>query len=184
MQEGTAVSATDQKGGSSLPATVPSNHAAPASRGLGRVLLVGSSGGHLAQLLPLRALFGADQRTWVTFQTLDAVGALEEEQDIVWAHHPTTRNLPNLLRNTAQAWRTIRARRPDLIVTTGAAVAFPYFLLSRLFGVRTVYIEVYDRIDSATLTARLCSPFTDLFAVQWNEQRTLYRDTVTVGPLL
>ncbi|SIT84214.1 hypothetical protein [Microbacterium sp. RU33B] len=151
---------------------------------LGRVLFVGSSGGHLAQLLPLRDLFHHDDRSWVTFPTTDATGALSEESDVVWASYPTTRNLPNLLRNTLQAWHLMRSRRPDVVISTGAAVALPYFILSRFFGARTAYIEVYDRVDSPTLTARLCSPFTDLFAVQWDEQRRLYRDTVTIGPLL
>lgn len=149
-----------------------------------RVVLAGSSGGHLAQLLPLRDLFAPDHRTWVTFQTPDAVGALDEEGDVVWGHHPTTRNIPNLLRNAAQAWRVMRRVRPDYVVSTGAAIALPYFVLSRLFGARTIYIEVYDRVDSATLTARLCRPFTDLFAVQWPEQRPLFRGAVVIGPLL
>lgn len=151
---------------------------------LGHLLLVGSSGGHLAQLLPLRSLVDADHRTWVTFPTADAKGALDGESDVEWAHYPTTRNIPNLLRNTVMAWRVLRRTRPDFVVSTGAGVALPYFVLSRLFGARTVYIEVFDRIDSATLTARLCSPFTDLLAVQWAEQSTLYRGSVTVGPLL
>lgn len=166
----------------SVPEDVMSDDTPHAS--LGRVLLVGSSGGHLAQLLPLRALFDAENRSWVTFNTPDAVGALEDERNVAWASFPTTRNLPNLVRNTIQAWRVMRATRPDLVVTTGAAVAFPYFIFSRLFGARTVYIEVYDRVDSPTLTARLCSPFADLMAVQWAEQQSLYRGALVVGPLL
>lgn len=150
----------------------------------GRVFFVGSSGGHLAQMMPLTQLFSPEHRTWVTFQTGDALGALRDEKDVVWAYHPTTRSIRNLLRNAVLAWRLLRERRPDVIISTGAAVAFPYFVLSRLFGARTVYIEVYDRVDSPTLTARLCSPFTDLMLVQWDEQRALYRDTIAIGPLL
>jgi hypothetical protein len=70
------------------------------------------------------------------------------------------------------------------MVTTGAAVALPYFVLGRLLGRRTVYIEVFDRIDSPTLSGRLCRPFTDLMLVQWPEQAELYNDAVVVGPLL
>lgn len=149
-----------------------------------RVLFVGSSGGHLAQLLPLKRLVAPSDRIWVTFDTTDAKGALDGESDVVWAHHPTTRNVRNLLRNTVQAWRVMRSRRPHVVVTTGAAVAFPYFVLSRLFGAATLYVEVYDRVDSATLTSRLCSPFADVMAVQWDEQRALYRQATVVGPLL
>lgn len=145
---------------------------------------MGSSGGHLAQLLPLRAIIDPEDRSWVTFCTPDAVGALSEEVDVVWAYHPTTRNLRNLMRNAVLALKFMRTRRPDIVVTTGAAVAFPFFVLSRFYGARTVYIEVFDRVDSSTLTAKLCSPFADAVLVQWPEQVTLFRESELIGPLL
>jgi hypothetical protein len=149
----------------------------------GHALLVGSSGGHLAQLWAVARLWPVGRRSWVTFDTPDAVSLLAGEA-VVWAHHPTTRSLTKLVRNTVLAWRVLRRSRPDVIVSTGAGVAVPFFVLGRLFGVPTVYIEVYDRIDTPTLTGRLCRPFTTLFLVQWEEQRRLYRDAVVVGPLL
>lgn len=148
-----------------------------------RVLLVCSSGGHLAQLLALRPWWAGRQRHWVTFGTADARSQLEGEP-VTWAHHPTTRNIPNLLRNTWMALRVLRRERPELVVTTGAGVALPFFVLSRLLRSKTVYVEVYDRLDSRTLTARLCRPFTDLFCVQWDEQRELYPGAIVIGPLL
>jgi UDP-N-acetylglucosamine:LPS N-acetylglucosamine transferase len=147
-----------------------------------KVLLVGSSGGHLAQLLCLRSWWSAEDRLWVTFDTADAVSRLEGEPTR-WAYHPTTRNLPNLVRNTVQAVGVLRSYRPDVVITTGAGVAVPYFWLARLFRARTVYLEVFDRIDSRTLTARLCRPVTDLFLVQWDEQLALYPGAVLLGPV-
>jgi UDP-N-acetylglucosamine:LPS N-acetylglucosamine transferase len=82
------------------------------------------------------------------------------------------------------AWRALRAFRPDVVVSTGAAVAVPVFYLARLMGIRTVYIEVYDRIDSATMTGRLCRPVSDIFAVQWEEQLSIYPSATVIGPLL
>ncbi|MGH3659366.1 MAG: UDP-N-acetylglucosamine--LPS N-acetylglucosamine transferase [Micromonosporaceae bacterium] len=148
-----------------------------------RALLVGSSGGHLAQLLALRPWLADRERTWVTFRTPDAESLLAGETT-VWAYHPTTRNVPNLIRNTLLAVRLLARSRPDVVISTGAAVAFPFFVLARLLRVPTVYIEVYDRIDTPTLTARLCRPFTSLFLVQWEEQRRFARDSVVVGNLL
>ncbi|MQA93425.1 MAG: UDP-N-acetylglucosamine--LPS N-acetylglucosamine transferase [Streptosporangiales bacterium] len=148
-----------------------------------RALLVGSSGGHLAQLLALRPWWDGRERTWVTFRTPDAESLLAGEHT-VWAHHPTTRNIPNLIRNTLLAVRLLARSRPDVVISTGAGVAFPFFVLARLLRVPTVYIEVYDRIDTPTLTARLCRPFTSLFLVQWEEQRRFARDSVVVGNLL
>ncbi|HWM00874.1 MAG TPA: hypothetical protein VNP92_00905 [Actinophytocola sp.] len=145
-----------------------------------RVLMVGSSGGHLTQLIALRPWWEQHERTWVTFETLDATSKLAGE-DVVWAHHPTTRNLKNLARNTALAWRTMRSFRPDVVVSTGAGVAVPFFWMRRPFGAASVYLEVFDRIDSRTLTGRLCRPFSDLFLVQWPEQQRLYPASRLVG---
>ena len=149
----------------------------------GRVLLVGSSGGHLAQLLALATLWPRERRHWVTFDTADAVSQLVAE-DVTWAHHPTTRNVPNLVRNTALARRVISEQHPDVIVSTGAGVAYPFFMIGRAKGIPTVYVEVYDRIDSRTVTGRRCRPFSTLFCVQWEEQQRLYPGSVLVGPLL
>jgi UDP-N-acetylglucosamine:LPS N-acetylglucosamine transferase len=148
-----------------------------------RALLVGSSGGHLAQLIALHPWWSEMERHWVTFDTPDARSALRDEA-VTWAYHPTTRNVPNLVRNTVQAVRELRRHRPDVVVSTGAGVALPYFVLARAMGVLTVYVEVYDRVDTATLTGRLCRPFTRLMLVQWPEQLGLYRDAQLVGPLL
>ena len=92
--------------------------------------------------------------------------------------------MPNLLRNARQARRVLRDFRPDVIVSSGAGVALPYFVLGRLRGRLTVYVEVYDRVETPTLTGRLCRPFTKLMLVQWPEQVRLYRGSHVVGPLL
>lgn len=145
-----------------------------------KVLLVCSSGGHLTQLMCLESWWSDQERTWVTFDSEDATSKLEGER-VVFAHHPTTRNVKNLLRNTFLAWRLLRRERPEVVVSTGAGVAVPFFWLARAMGIRTIYLEVFDRIDSPTLTGRLCRPVTDLFLVQWPEQSQHYKDAVLLG---
>ncbi len=149
----------------------------------GPVMMVSTQGGHLAHLLALRPWWSERDRLWVCPATPDVLDRLEGER-LQPSYHPTTRNVPNLLRNTAQAVGVIRRFRPTVIVSTGAASAVPYFVLGRARGIRTVYIEVFDRIDSATLTGRLVRPVTDLMLVQWPEQTQLYDDSVEIGPLL
>lgn len=146
-----------------------------------RLLLVASGGGHLGQLLPLAPWWSRHDRVWVTFDTASA--AQVGDDPVVFAHHPTTRNIPNLLRNTALAWRVLRRERPDVVVSTGAGVAVPFFVMAKVLGVRTVFLEVYDRIDSRSLTGRLCRPFSDLFLLQWERQRELYGDGIVIGGL-
>src|SRR4051812_7156800 len=114
-----------------------------------KVALVCSSGGHLLQLHQLKPWWEGLDRIWVTFDTPDAVSMLEGE-DAIWAHHPTTRNIPNLLRNVRLAWRVLRRDRPDVVVSSGAAVAFAFFVVARLMGIKTGDVEVYDPIDLPT----------------------------------
>ncbi len=148
-----------------------------------RVLIVCSSGGHLVQLHNLKPWWEQHDRIWVTFEKLDSKSLLAGES-VTWAHHPTTRNLRNLARNLGLAWGLLRSYRPDLVVSSGAGVAFPFFLLARLLGHKTVYVEVYDRIDSATMTGRLCYPLSNLFLLQWEEQRHIYPKGIVIGNLL
>jgi UDP-N-acetylglucosamine:LPS N-acetylglucosamine transferase len=148
-----------------------------------RILLVCSSGGHLIQLHNLKPWWEQHDRMWVTFEKLDSKSLLAGER-IAWAHHPTTRNLRNLVRNLLLAWRLLTGYRPDVVMSNGAGVAFPFFLIARLLGVKTVYVEVYDRVDSATMTGRLCYPLSHLFLLQWEEQRRLYPKGVVIGSLL
>ena len=166
-----------------LPVDQRQPEARPSEPPGGRVLLVCSSGGHLAQLYRLQPWWRRRHRTWVTFDTPDATSLLADE-DVVWAHRPTTRNLRNLARNTVLAWRTMRRLRPSLVVSDGAGVALPFFLLARLSGIPTAYLEVYDRIDSRTLTGRLCYPLSSLFLLQWTDQAALYPKGLVVGRLL
>jgi UDP-N-acetylglucosamine:LPS N-acetylglucosamine transferase len=147
------------------------------------IMLVGSSGGHLAQLFALRPWWTGRERTWVTFDTPDAVSLLTGE-NVIYAHYPTTRNVRNLTRNAFLARRLLRELRPDVVISTGAGVAVPFFAIAHQMGIPTVYVEVYDRIETPTLTARLCRPFTSKMLVQWEEQLTLYANSELVGPLL
>jgi len=147
------------------------------------VMLVASTGGHLAQLLQLEPWWRLHRRTWVTFDKPDARSTLVGE-DVVWAHHPTTRNIPNLMRNALLAGQVVHSRRPDVVVSSGAGVALPFFVAARALSIPTVFLEVYDRVDSTTLTGRMCRPFSTSFCVQWPEQRALYAGSELVGPVL
>ena len=148
-----------------------------------RIALVGSSGGHLTHLLALRSVWETTDRFWVTFPTPDAIERLAGER-VYWCHHPTNRNLPNLARNTLLASRVLRKERPDLILSSGAAVAAPFAYLGRLQGSRFVFLEVVDRVASATLTGRLVEPAAAFVAVQWPEQARLYRKARVVGRVI
>lgn len=149
-----------------------------------KVGIVCSSGGHLAQLHCLNDWWEKHDRFWVSFDKPDATSLLREEE-VYWGHFPTNRNLRNLIRNAGQALRVLRKERPDILVSNGAGLSVPYFWVGKLlFGCKTVYIEVYDRIDSPTLSARLVRPVLDQMVIQWEDQRTFYPEAENLGAVL
>jgi hypothetical protein len=176
------VTALDEQAPAAAAAQPPAD-AVDTARAAFDLLLVCSSGGHLAQLAALGPWTSRHRRHWVCFDTPDAVSLLRDER-VTWAHHPTTRNLLNLLRNFVLAWRLLTRERPDVVLSTGAGTALPFFVMARLRRIPTVYLEVYDRMDTPTLTARLCGPFTDRMLVQWDEQARLYPGAEVVGVVL
>lgn len=148
-----------------------------------KVMMVCSSGGHLTQLYQLREWWEEQDRLWVTFADDHARTLLRGER-VEFAFSPTTRNIPNAIRNLRLAVRLLRQERPDVVVSDGAGIAFPFFLAARALGTRTVYVEVYDRISQPTLTGRLCYPLAELFLLQWQEQAKAYPKGKLIGGLL
>lgn len=147
-----------------------------------KVCFVGSSGGHLTHLYMLKPFWQDQERFWVTFDKEDARSLLEGER-MFPCHFPTNRNLKNLIKNTFLAWKILRREKPELIISSGAAVAVPFFYLGKLFGAKTVYIEVFDRIDAPTLSGKLVYPVTDKFIVQWEEMKKVYPKAVNLGSI-
>ena len=121
-----------------------------------------------------------EDRFWVTFDKTDAKSILKEER-FYPCYYPTNRNVKNTIKNTILAFKILRKEKPDLIISSGAAVAVPFFWLGKLFGAKTVYIEIFDRIDKPTLTGKLVYPVTDKFIVQWEELKKVYPKAINLG---
>lgn len=132
------------------------------------VCLVCSSGGHVLELKRLESAWTGSRRFWVSFPGFDTDCLLMNER-VIPAYHPTNRNIWNLFRNLIVAWRVLGSERPDVIVSTGAGVAIPFFYLARIKGIPTVYIESFTRIRKLSLTGRLVYPVATRFLVQWPE---------------
>lgn len=147
-----------------------------------KICLVGSSGGHLIHLYMLKPFWNDKERFWVTFNKADAQSLLENEKKYS-CYYPTNRSLKGLVNNTIIAWNVLKKEKPDLIISSGAAVAVPFFFLGKLFGSKLIYIEVFDRIDKPTITGKLVYPIADKFIVQWEEQKKVYKRAINLGSI-
>lgn len=130
----------------------------------GKLGLVCSHGGHLTEMLELAQAF-EDCETFYFCYDAD-----------------TTRRLPNAylvpnrpyspIRFAINLWRLFgifRREKPDAIISTGAEIAIPAFLIARLLGVSTIYIECGAQFITPSATGRILSRVADNFYVQWPE---------------
>ncbi len=147
-----------------------------------KICLVCSSGGHFRHLSKLETFWKKHERFWVTFDKEDTKSTLENEK-IYPCCYPTNRNIKAFFLNTALAWKVLRKEKPDIIISSGAAVAVPFFYVGKILGIKTMYIEVFDRIDKPTLTGKFVYPVTDRFIVQWEEMKKFYPKAENLGSI-
>lgn len=147
-----------------------------------KVCLVGSSGGHLTHLYMLKPFWKNKNRFWVTFDKEDAKSLLENEK-VYPCYYPTNRSIKALIKNLKVAYKVLKKEKPDLIISSGAAVAVLFFYIGKIMGAKLIYIEVFDRLDKPTMTGRMVYPITDKFIVQWEEQRKVYKKAINLGSI-
>jgi UDP-N-acetylglucosamine--N-acetylmuramyl-(pentapeptide) pyrophosphoryl-undecaprenol N-acetylglucosamine transferase len=146
-------------------------------------LLVASTGGHLKQLHRLhRRLVGIDGPfRWATFDTPQSRSLLEGEA-VDFVRFVGGRDPANVLRNVPVADRILRRSELNAIVSTGSAVALPFFALGRARGLRCHYIESAARSDGPSKTARMISRIPGVYLYTqypaWADHKWHYRGAV------
>ena len=145
-----------------------------------RICFVSSSGGHWEQLIKLRKLQNKYDGFFVTEKTKIPLDAkyllLQTDLKDRWVIPKMTANM--LI--TLIIW--VR-ERPDLIITTGTIVAYPFYLLAVLFRKKFIFIETFGRADMPTVAGKMMEKHADLFIVQWESQKKYYKKAIYGGCL-
>lgn len=148
-----------------------------------KICIPTSSGGHLTHMMLLKPFWKEHDRFWVTFNKIDAQSQLKDEKKY-WCHYPTNGNYWNLFRNFFLALKILRKERPDIIISSGAAISIPFFWLGKkFFHCKCFYIEVFDRINKDTKSGRFCYKYADEFFVQWEEMLKVYPKAKYIGKI-
>ncbi len=122
----------------------------------GRAALVASTGGHLEQIVRLRRLLGIDPHPlWITFDTPQARSLLSQEQRIVYVPYVGSRDLRGTARTVVPMAAALRDYKPDVVLSTGAALAGAALPLARVCGSTAVYLESVSRFRGPSMTGRV-----------------------------
>lgn len=148
-----------------------------------KIAIVTSKGGHLYQIMRLKHWWNKYDRFFVTLPGLDSESVLENER-VYFGFSPETRSITNAMRHLFQAVSILRRERPTIMVSSGAGIAAPYFLVAKCLGIRTIFIEVFDRVDHPSLTGRLVRPIADFILIQHKHQKNWYPRSVYKGAIV
>ena len=91
--------------------------------------------------------------------------------------------LLRMMRMALEQIRIFIVERPDVILTTGAAVAIPMCLIGKMFHRKVIYIESFARMTTPNKTGLLIYRFADLFIIQWEELKKYYPKAVYGGSI-
>jgi len=137
-----------------------------------RIVGISSGGGHLTELLTITGHL--PQLTALITEN----GAVKRNdgsglplQPILDPH----RSLVGFFRNTFQSVRYLQRYKPDVVISTGAGMTVPFFLLARLFG--AVWIT------TPSMTGRILYPFSSFFIVQNKTLLPFYKKAVVASIL-
>ena len=151
-----------------------------------KILFPSSSGGHLAEIAQLKRLFENYEYLIVTEDIpLNRIILKERNYKLV---RPNGQNRDlvfwrNFLINWFLSLKILLQFKPDIIITTGSHTAVPFCYLGKILGCKVIYILSFSRIDSRAKAADLVYPIADLFFVQWERMKAIYKKGIYAGPI-
>ena len=146
-----------------------------------KICFVYSYGGHWEQLQKLKPLADKYEGFFVTEKTqFDAPLAsyFMMQTDLKDKLMPF-----KMLVNSVKALKIWIKEKPDLIITTGTMVAYPFYLLSIICKKKFIFIETFGRANMPTVAGKLMEKHSDMFIVQWETQKKHYKKAIYGGCL-
>lgn len=154
------------------------------SKKLKKICLIASAGGHISELMQLNEAINNYDHFYVvpkTEWTKRIDGRKYFIKDL--NRKNTITKIFTAIIMFIQQLPIFIKERPDVVITTGAAVAIPICLYAKLFHKKTIYIESICRINSRSATGNFLYGKVDLFIVQWKELLLCYSDAVYGGKI-
>ena len=147
-----------------------------------KVCFISSAGGHLEQIKQLKQVINNYDCFFVTSKT-KATEKMKEKKYFVDDLNRKSKllKLISMCSMLIQQLKIFVKGKPDVIITTGAAIAIPMCLFGHLFKKKVIYIESYARMKSVNKSGRVIYKFADLFIVQWEELLKYYPKAVYGG---
>ena len=148
-----------------------------------KICLTASAGGHLTQLLKL-------SESWQGYKTFCVTTSevyRERLQEYGKAYTVGECNREHPLRFILVLIRCIKVmsrERPDVVISTGAAVGCILCFLGKLSGAKIVWLDSITNVERISLSGKMVRYIADLCLVQWPELAEQYSNVEYVGTVI
>jgi UDP-N-acetylglucosamine transferase subunit ALG13 len=103
-----------------------------------------------------RRIAGLDSVTWAVAESPQSKTLLAG-QDIHWIPDIQPRQIRETMAMLGVARRIVQSERVDVVVSTGASVAIPFFVAARMYGAEGHYIESAARVEGPSITGQVAA---------------------------
>ncbi len=148
-----------------------------------KICLAASAGGHLTQLLKLSESWQGYDTIYVTTSSL----VREKLQKYGKIYTVGECNREHMLRVIVVVLRCINIilrERPDVVISSGAAVGCIMCFLGKILGVEIIWLDSITNVERISLSGRMVRYIADLFLVQWPELAEQYINVEYAGEVI
>ena len=139
-----------------------------------KICFAASSGGHLDELLKLNPFLKERHNVFIV---TEKTPAFSPAPGYYYLHQVNRKEWNCLFLMAANAFLSLRIllkEKPDVLITTGALCVIPICLLTKLFGIRLIFIETVAVVTKPSRTGRFLYPLADRFYIQWKPLKKYY----------
>lgn len=148
-----------------------------------KICLAASAGGHLSQLLKIAPASHDYEIFCLT--TLEEVRGKLQHFGPVNVVGECNRQYPmRVLKVFARCVNVVFREKPDVIISTGAAVGCITCFLGKLVGSKIIWMDSITNVERLSLSGRMVRYIADLFLVQWPELTQKYKKVEYVGEVI
>jgi len=124
--------------------------------------MVCSHGGHLTEMMQIEEAIKGHELFFITY-----ISSRTRELNRAYLIERFTAKPWKIPLSTIRIFRILGKEKPKAMISTGAEIAIPCFLIAKILGIKTIYIETCARVRTPSGTGRLIYWISDYFFVQW-----------------
>ncbi len=148
-----------------------------------KICMAASAGGHLTQLLNIANAFKNYEVFYVS--TLDSIAKTLEKKGTFYLIGECNREHPfQVILVFFRCIKIILSKRPNVIISTGAAPGYLLCLVGKLFGAKIVWLDSIANTEKLSMSGRMIRPFADLILSQWPDVAAKYKNVEFAGAVI